>query len=198
LNKELVVEYLNLSQATAKSHMKQPKKGIRSTTPKHPKPMPTHVASVPVPNQILPLFNKVRLYPGPTYNATRIANVLPDDKSIANMFCFGDLAEKIIDFINNNLTGNFPFMSLDGSICFVVMYHYKINSILTTPIANLDDKSIFEAYKTNFKLLEVKGLKPKLNVIDNQATKHITQFLTKKECKLQLVEPPNHWVNAAE
>jgi hypothetical protein len=47
-------------------------------------------------------------------------------------------------------------------------------------------------------MLESKGFKPKLNVMDNQATKHIKQFLTKKECKVQLVEPHNHWVNAAE
>jgi hypothetical protein len=34
--------------------------------------------------------------------------------------------------------------------------------------------------------------------MDNQATKHIKKFLTKNEYKLQLVEPHNHWVNAAE
>jgi hypothetical protein len=86
LNEELVVNYLNLSPATAKGHMKWPKKGIRSTTPKRPKPMPTHVAHVLVPNQILPLFNEVRPYPGPTYNAMRSANVIPDDESIVNIF----------------------------------------------------------------------------------------------------------------
>ncbi len=60
LNEELVIKYLNLSPATAKGHMKQPKKGIRSTTPKRLKPMPTHVAPVPVPHQILPLFDEVK------------------------------------------------------------------------------------------------------------------------------------------
>ncbi len=34
--------------------------------------------------------------------------------------------------------------------------------------------------------------------MDNQATKHIKKFLTKEECKLQLVESHNHRVNAAE
>ena len=34
--------------------------------------------------------------------------------------------------------------------------------------------------------------------MDNQATKHIKQFLTENECRLQLVEPHNHRVNAAE
>ena len=37
-----------------------------------------------------------------------------------------------------------------------------------------------------------------MNVMDNQATKYIKPFLTKKECKLQLVEPHNKQMNAAE
>jgi hypothetical protein len=89
-------------------------------------------------------------------------------------------------------------MLLEGSVCFLVLHHYKSNCILSTPIAGLDDKSIFEAYKTRFKELKSKGFKPKLNVMDNQAMKHIKKFLTKNECKHQLVEPHNHQVNAAE
>ena len=49
-----------------------------------------------------------------------------------------------------------------------------------------------------FDKLAVKGFKPKLNVMDNQATKYIKQILTNNKCKLQLVEPHNKWVNAEE
>jgi hypothetical protein len=49
-----------------------------------------------------------------------------------------------------------------------------------------------------FETLETKGYKPKMNVMDNQATKYIKKIFTKKECDLQLVEPHNHRVNAAE
>ena len=69
---------------------------------------------------------------------------------------------------------------------------------MSTPITNLDDKSIFDTYKANFEMLEAKGYKPKVNVMDNQATKYIKKFLTEKGCHLQLVEPHNHRVNAAE
>ncbi len=68
------------------------------------------------------------------------------------------------------IKGNFPFMSIDGSVCYFVMYHYK-NAILVKAIANVDDLSIFEAYKEIFETLEKKGYKPKMNVMDNQATK---------------------------
>jgi hypothetical protein len=99
--------------------------------------------------------------------------------------------------MTSRVTGSFPFMFLDGSICFLVMYHYKSNCILVSPIVGLDDKSVFTAYEKRFKELESKGFKPKFNVMDNQAMKHMKQFLTKNECSLQLVEPHNHRVNAA-
>jgi hypothetical protein len=73
-----------------------------------------------------------------------------------------------------------------------------MNTILVLPISSLNDKIIFEAYKIAFDELAAKGFKPKLNIMDNQATKYIKKFLTKEECKLQLVELHNHRVNTAE
>jgi hypothetical protein len=196
MNEELVTKYLNPSPATAKGHMKGPKKGIRSTTRATQIAKPIAQSANP---SVLPIFVDPPSYPGPAYKATNSPTIIEDDnESIANLFCFGAFADKVTGVIYNDLTGNFPFMSLDGSVCFFVMYHYETNSILVTPIANLDDKSIFEAFKAKFEMLEEKGYKPKVNVMDNQATKYIKQFLTNKECTLQLVKPHNHRVNAAE
>jgi len=126
-------------------------------------------------------------------------NYIPDDdESIANVFRFGAFANKVSGVVYNDLTGNFPFMPIDGSVCFFVLYHYETNAILVKPIANVDDRSIFAAYKEVFETLEAKGYKPKMNVMDNQATKYIKKFITKKKSKLQLVEPHNHRVNTAE
>ncbi len=120
------------------------------------------------------------------------------DESIANIFCFGAFADRQSGLVYNNLMGNFPFMSNDGSVCFLVVYHYKSNAILALPIAGLDDKTIFDVYKIAFDELVSKGFKPKLNIMDKQATKYVKRFFTEEECKLQLVEPHNHRVNAAE
>jgi hypothetical protein len=69
---------------------------------------------------------------------------------------------------------------LRTSICYLVMNHYKSNVILATPITSLDAVCICNAYKLNFDKLKQKGYKPRLNVMDNQATKHIKQLLPKK------------------
>ena len=204
LSKELVTKYLNPSPATAKGHMKRPKKGIRSTTKQVKAKGDSNIPSIPLPvpqaaPHVLPLFVEPLPYNGPAYNARMEVNyILDDDESIANVFCFGTFADKVSGVVYNDLTGNFPFMSIDGSVCFFVLYHYETNAILVKPIANVDDRSIFAAYKEVFETLEAKGYKPKMIVMDNQATKYIKKFLTEKECDLQLVEPHNHRVNTAE
>jgi hypothetical protein len=88
-------------------------------------------------------------------------------------------------------------MSSDGA-CVFLLYHYESNAILVTPISGIDNVSIFDAYKEQFDVLTAKGLKPKINIMDNQATKHIKTFLTEQQCKMQLVEPHNHQMNAAK
>ena len=79
-------------------------------------------------------------------------NVINDDKneSIAKIFCFGGFADKRDGVVYNDLTGVFQFLSLDGSVCFFVIYHYEANAILSTPKKGLDDKSIFNTYKMQF------------------------------------------------
>jgi hypothetical protein len=91
----------------------------------------------------------------------------------------------------NDLTGLFPYMSLEGNVCYLITYHYKSNAILGLPISGFDDKTVFAAYKTQFELLESKGYKIKLYVMDNQCTKQINKFLTQNDCELMLVEPHN-------
>ncbi len=51
-------------------------------------------------------------------------------------------------------------------------------------------------YKQQFKLLQSKGHKIKLNVIGNQASRVIKECLTLQCCKNLLIEPKNHQVNA--
>ena len=89
-------------------------------------------------------------------------------------------------------------MSLEGNVCYLIVYHYKSNAILGLPISGFDDNTVFAAYKTQFEFLESKGYKIKLNVMDNQCMKQIKKILTDNDCKLMLIEPHNHHVNAAE
>ncbi len=150
---------------------------------------------------MLLLFKEVHIYPGLAYGAMTGPNLIgsDDNKSVANIFCYRAFADKNRGIVYHDLTGSFPFMAYDGRVCFFILYHYKSNFILVTPIAGLNDISIFNAYKKKeFEMLVSKGFKPKLNIMDNQGTKHIKTCLTRNDCKLQLVEPHNHHVNVAK
>jgi hypothetical protein len=184
LSKKLILKYLNPSPATAKGHMKQHRHGIKSTRPKQKPPL----ARQPSIAHVLP--PEMIEDPGPGYiPGCAIPAVIADNynETVANIFCFSAFADKHSGVLYNNLTRIFPFMLYDGSVCYLVLYHYKSNVIMATPITGLDDVCIFNAYKLNFDELKSKGYKPILNVMDNQATKYIKKFLTKEGSKLQLV-----------
>ena len=120
-------------------------------------------------------------------------NIIPDDSdaSIANVFCFGVFADKRTGVMYNDMTGNFPFVSLDRSVCHLIIYHFETTSILATPITGLTNTIVFEAYKQQLEMLKEKGFKVKMNMMDNQATKNIKKFLTKKETYNSLNQTTN-------
>jgi hypothetical protein len=136
----------------------------------------------------------------PIAPGSRHTNLIKDnDESEANIFCFTTFANKHTGVLYSNLTVTFPFMSLKGTnVCFLIVYRYKTNSILALPIANFNNESILAMYHQQFELLESKGHKIKLNVMDNQASQVIKRFLTQNNCDLMLVESNNHCVNSAK
>jgi hypothetical protein len=56
------------------------------------------------------------------------------DESIANIFYFGAFTDQHSGIVYNHFTGNFLLMSYNGSVCYLVVYHYKSNTILALPI----------------------------------------------------------------
>ncbi len=120
LNAKSIQKYLMPSPGTLKGHMKRPRKGLRSTTPK-----PTH-ASLPrlpcVPSIHHPVMPDLIPDNDNEDNNNEPRPAFIDDinnESIANVFCFGVFANKNTCVIYNGCTGNSPFISLDGNICFL-------------------------------------------------------------------------------
>ncbi len=75
------------------------------------------------------------------------ANVTESDKDLdANVFIFAAFADKRTGTLYSDLTGVFPFMTLKGNVCFLVVYHYQTNAILALPIANFTGNAILTAY----------------------------------------------------
>jgi hypothetical protein len=203
-----VTKYLNPSPATAKGHMKRPRRGIRSTrTPTGSHTRDHHEPPRPllIPFDLRPdVIEDIHVPPQPPLIPFALhPNVIKDDGMTnmtvnANLYSFTAFADIHTGTIYNDLTGTFPFMSLQGNVCFLVVYPYKSNAILALPIAGFSDNVIFRAYKEIYEMIEAKGFVIRFNVMDNQASKVIKKFLNPRLCELMLVEPNNHRVNAAE
>jgi hypothetical protein len=199
-----VTRYFDPSPATAKGHMKRPHQGIRSTTAHQPHPPPSgrqgptvHAAPIADDDSWIDNIFEPPVQARP-FNHGPAVLVEDDNSSVGNIFCFAAFADKRTGLLYNDLTGSFPYMSLEGNVCYLIVYNYESNAILGLPISGFNDNTVFAAYKTQFEFLESKGYKIKLNVMDNQFTKQIKKFLTDNDCELMLVEPHNHRVNAAE
>ena len=80
-----------------------------------------------------------------------------------------------------------------------IMYDWSSNAILATPVTDTKSDTIMATFQDNITYLEARGFKPSFNIIDNIASKAVQKYLEEKEkIKIQLVEPHNHRVNAAE
>ena len=115
-----------------------------------------------------------------------------------NVFCFAALTDKQIGTLYTDATEALPAVSLEGNQDYFVAYDYDTNAIFVSPMKNLTDASIIEAFDEIFTDLTNKGYKPTFNVTDNQATTPLKAYLQKEDYVWQFVGPTNHYVNAVE
>jgi hypothetical protein len=129
MTEKLILKYLNPSPATAKGHMKRPRQGIRSTTPR----VVSRIETEHPVRDVAPIAHDEHVEPPELEDATQDddvddhwdfpmvyppapANLIADDEStgtIANVFAYGAFADKHSGVVYHDLTGSFPFMSLD-------------------------------------------------------------------------------------
>jgi hypothetical protein len=142
-----VTRYLNLSPATAKGHMKRPHQGIRSTTAHQPHPPPSgrrgptvHAAPIADDDSWIDDISKPSIQAG-SFNHGPAVLAEDDNSSVGNIFCFAVFADKRTGVLYNDLTGSFPYMSLEGTVCYLIVYHYESTAALLRRSASLVNAS---------------------------------------------------------
>ena len=99
----------------------------------------------------------------------------------------------------SDFTGLLPVISSRGYKQFLVLYCYDANAIICEPIKNRLSKEIKRAFKTKIEYLKDRGLKPLINIMDNEASKELKRYISlEEEMKYELVPPHIHRRNAAE
>jgi hypothetical protein len=100
--------------------------------------------------------------------------------------------------IYSDLTGRFPTTSLSGNKYMLILYDYDSNIILSAPMKNRGDKEMVRAFDLLIQSLILRGLKPLLQRLDNEASLDLRNYLTKQGITYQLAPPHIHQRNNAE
>jgi hypothetical protein len=97
-----------------------------------------------------------------------------------------------------DLTGKFPGRSSKGNYYVMLCCIYDCNYIKVVPMKSSSNSEWVKAYDSIHQELTVKGFKPKLQTLDNEASTALKNFFTVKNIAYQLVPPHCHRYNAAE
>jgi hypothetical protein len=97
-----------------------------------------------------------------------------------------------------DLTGKFPVRSSKGNSYVMVYYIYDCNYIRVVPVKSRSASEWVKAYDRIHQELTVKGFKPKLQTLDNEASTALKNYFTVNDIAYQLVPHHCHLPNAAE
>jgi hypothetical protein len=97
-----------------------------------------------------------------------------------------------------DLTGKFPVRSSKGNSYVMLCYIYDFNYIKVVPMKSRSASEWVKSYGSIHQELTVKGFKPKLRTLDNEALTALKNFFTVNNMAYQLVTPHCHRRNAAE
>jgi hypothetical protein len=100
--------------------------------------------------------------------------------------------------IYTDLTGKFPVRSSKGNSYVMVCYIYDCNYVKVIPMKSRSASEWVKAYDSVHQELTVKGFKPKLETLDNEASTALKNYFTVNDIAYQLVPPHCHRRNAAE
>jgi hypothetical protein len=97
-----------------------------------------------------------------------------------------------------DLMWKFPVQSSKGNSYVMVWYVYDCNYVKVIPMKSRSASEWIKAYDTIHQELTVKGFKPKLQTLDNEASTALKNFFTVNDVDYSLVPPHCHRRNAAE
>jgi hypothetical protein len=186
LSSELVARHPPHSIATAKGHLDQVRKNLRSTQPK-----PT---SKPPPSSPSSAFN-VSLDPTLETDLDLFPPSAPP--GIPTDHCFAAVMESTGQVFTDQ-TGRFILPSSQGNTQLLILYAYDANYIHAEPMKSKTSNAILNAYKAAHATLVAAGLKPRLQYLDNEASTALKSFLHSSDIDFQLAPPGIHRRNAAE
>jgi hypothetical protein len=97
-----------------------------------------------------------------------------------------------------DLTGKLPVWSSKGNSYVMVCYIYSCNYVKVVPMKSRSASEWVKSHDSIHQELTVKGFKPKLQPLDNEASAALMNYFTINDIDYQLVPPHCHRRNSAK
>ena len=108
------------------------------------------------------------------------------------------LKNKPVGTVYTDQTGNFPYVSRNGSKYITIMYDYDCNAIMSTPSRSKVGLEQLSSLKKLHDNLSKQGQDTTVNFMNNEAPKCVTNYLVDNKISYQLVPSHVHHRNAVE
>ena len=95
-------------------------------------------------------------------------------------------------------TGRFPVPSIEGYKYVMILYDYDSNSVRGVPMKSRSKEEMVRAYQDHHAYLVKRGLRPKLQRLDNKASSLLQDFMAEEDIDHQFTLAASHQRNAAE
>jgi hypothetical protein len=182
-----IKKYLPKPEASAMGHLDQHRKNTQSTKRTPAKTSTAHKTPTPTdaePNGL------------PTNDTSEPSIILSKQthQTYADLLDFNSPTGQI----HNDQTGRFPVQSSRGSKYVMILYEYDSKPILAEAMKFRTAHNMVCAYKRLHAYLVARGLTPKLQRLDNEASQTLKDPMRKKNIDFQLAAPLCHRRNSAE
>ena len=193
LTSSLVRKHLPKQMATSKGHLKEERKGLRSTKltqVQQTKAIPTHLDHQPndhgTTSPTSPSLN----------NPVDMTVTAPEAVTRTN--CYHLARVDLNGTVATDLTGRFPTTSLEGNKYIMVLYSDDANGILAQPVRNRSEMELINAIKLLHNRIKRVNLPLHFHIMDNECSASLKSYLTDNSISFQLVPPYYHRQNPAE
>ena len=109
-----------------------------------------------------------------------------------------DLSNEVDRKIYTDQTGRFPVTSFKGNQYIMVLFETGSNNILVEAMRSRTASEMVRAYQLLIDRLKEKGIKPTLQILDNEISAEYKQAIHDNDMTYQLVPPNDHRRNIAE
>jgi hypothetical protein len=109
--------------------------------------------------------------------------------TMQDVFCFAALANTITGTMYTDITSAFPVCSLKSMQYIFVAYVYDLNAIIVRAMASRTDASMATAFTEVISTLKTGGYHPALNVMDNECSAAVENYIRSEQINIQRVPP---------